>query len=284
MSGARVCFLNAAEGPPALQAMVDAAQEGVAAAGGEVIEWDGGAPPVADGFLLAAPVLLFGLPGPMKTALDGWLDELARVIPRTGGKPVGYLATFAPDDSAILEAFDGQMRGVFAFLGMIYRGRAASFAAPGAQQPKNIAEVAVARRLGWVLAENEGFAGWPAEYTKGIELHNAGQHWQAHEAWEDLWIREEGELKRYYQGLIQVTAAFHHYGHENWDGMRKLLKDGMAKLERFRPFAQGLDVDAFLEELRPWRQLAQARTGNPDPITRIPDRVPEIALRAPGEE
>jgi len=283
MSGARVTLLASADRPAALDALIEAAREGVAAAGGSLFDWDGGAPPDADAFLFAAPVVLFGLPGPLKTRLDAWIDLIPKglVIPRTGGKPAGYLATYSPDDAAILESFDTQMRGVFDFLGMIYRGRAASFAAPGAAQPNLASEVMVARNLGKVLARNEGFAGWSAEYIKGIELHNAGQYWQAHEAWEDLWIREEGEVKLFYQGLIQVTAAFHHYGHSNWEGMRKLLKDGMAKLERFRPFAQGLDVDAFLEELRPWRLLALARTGQAEPVTRVPESVPSIELDVP---
>ena len=142
-------------------------------------------------------------------------------------------------------------------------------------------ELIVARNLGAILARNEGFAGWPAEYLKGIELHNAGQHWQAHEMWEEMWIREEGEYRLFYQGLIQITAAFHHYGHSNWSGMRKLLKDGMAKLERFRPFAQGVDVDALLDELRPWRLLVLARTGNAETVTRFPDTVPRLELRSP---
>ena len=81
-----------------------------------------------------------------------------------------------------------------------------------------------------------------------------------------------------------MTAAFHHYGHSNWRGMRKLLKDGMAKLERFRPYAQGLDVDAFLEELRPWRLLALARTGQAEIVTRIPEEIPGIELRVPSAD
>jgi len=284
MSGPRVCLLASRERPAALAAMVDAAREGVEAAGGSLSDWEEGAPPEADAFLLAAPVVLFGLPGELKARLDAWIALLPRgvVIPRTGGKPVGYLATYAPDDPALLEAFDVQARGIFGFFGMVYRGRAASFAAPGAARPKSEGEVTVARNLGSILARNEGFAGWPAEYLKGVELHNAGQHWQAHEAWEELWIHEEGEWKVFYQGLIQVTAAFHHFGHSNWAGMRKLLKDGMAKLERFRPYAQGLDVDAFLEELRPWRLLALARTGQAETVTRIPEAIPRIELRRPS--
>jgi len=281
----RVCLLAPVDRPPALDAMLAAAREGVEAAGGTLLEWDGGPPPEADAFLFVAPVVLFGLPGSLKTRLDAWVDLIPKgvVVPRTGGKPAGYLATYAPDDPALVEAFDTQVRGVIGFLGMIYRGRAASPAAPGATVPKLASELIVARNLGAILARNEGFAGWPAEYLKGIELHNAGQHWQAHEMWEEMWISEEGEYKLFYQGLIQITAAFHHYGHSNWSGMRKLLKDGMAKLERFRPFAQGVDVDALLEELRPWRLLVLARTGNAETVTRVPDAVPRLELRSPDE-
>jgi len=281
MDARRVCLIAAADLPSPLRAMVDAAREGVAAAGGALVPWDGGAP-YADAYLIAAPVVLYGLPGALKARLEPWVALLARgtLIAHTGGRAAGYLTTYAPDDGALLDAFDTQARGIFGTFGMAYRGRAASFAAPGSTLPRDESQIVVARRLGQVLADNEGFAGWPREYLEGIRLFHEGEYWQAHEAWEDLWIHEQTDLKLFYQGLIQVAAAFHQHGHEKWAGMDKLLRRGSEKLEQFRPFTQGLDVEAFLEALQPWLDLAAARVGRAPPVTRNPDAPPRIDLES----
>ena len=44
-------------------------------------------------------------------------------------------------------------------------------------------------------------------YLKGIEFFNACDYFEAHEAWEELWTDYRGELRRFYQGLIQVAVA-----------------------------------------------------------------------------
>ena len=279
-SSPRCCCIGDSDAPPALRALIDAAAEGVRSAGGAWSDWDESDPLQADAFIVAAPAILFGLPGPLKTRLDAWLELLpeGRLIPRTTGKPAGYLCTYAPDDDDIRACMERQLRGIFGYLGMVFRGGAAGYAAPGARLPADSLLVDVARNLGKVLVADRGFAGWPIEYRAGVELFNDGEFWEAHEIWEDLWIREETEIRLFYQGLIQVAGAFHHLGHENWAGMRSLLTDGVAKLVRYRPFTQGIDVDQLLAQLSPWQDLAAARTGQAPPVTRIPDQTPRLEL------
>lgn len=269
------------ERPAALQALIDAAAAGIVAAGGQMRSWDDHDPLEADSFLIAAPALLFGLPGALKERLDGWLELLpqGRLIPRTADKPAGFICVYEPDDDAIAACFESQMRGIFGYLGMVYRGCASGYAPRGAAAPGDARLLRVAHNLGTVLATNEGFAGWPSEYVAGIELFNRGEFWEAHEVWEDLWIREETEIKPFYQGLIQLAGAFHHFGHTNWGGMKSLLAEGIDKVAAFAPFAQGIDVDALLTELAPWQDLAAARTGKAPTVTRVPDSPPCLELR-----
>jgi hypothetical protein len=227
----------------------------------------------ADALLLAAPIVLFGLPGALKTWLDTWV-ELPRgtLTPRTAGKGAGYLAVYAADDPAAPAALDAQLKGIFGFLGMDFRGKVVVHGEPHA------ADREAAARLGAALGGAAGFAGRPDEYLAGIERFNAGEFWDAHEEWEELWLGADTADRAFYQGLIQVAAAFHHHGNGNWSGMRALLDEGCGKLERYRPRACGLDVDRFLAELEPWRQLARARTGKGPPALRIPDEPPRLAL------
>ncbi|MEM8882465.1 MAG: DUF309 domain-containing protein [Planctomycetota bacterium] len=272
----RTCALLS-EGEPA--ALIEAARAGAEEAGGRLRSWDEVDPLDADAFLVAAPAKLFALPGTLKARLDAWLELLpqGRLIPRTADKPAGYLCSYTPDDDAIGAAVETQLRGMFGFLGMVFRGCASGYVPAGGAPSAELC--AVARRLGAVLVSNAGFAGFPSEYMRGVELFNEEEFWEAHEVWEDLWVREETEIKLYYQGLIQVASGFHHFGHGNWSGMDQLMREGVAKLVPYRPFAQGLDLDGFLDDLGPWLDLAAARTGNAPPVTRIPDSPPRISLQ-----
>ena len=151
-----------------------------------------------------------------------------------------------------------------------------------AKRPADAGELAVAERLGAVLCGAEGQAGFPPEYLAGIELFNQREFWEAHEAWEDLWLEAETPLRAYYQALIQTAAAFHHLGNENWGGMASLLTAAAEKLQGYRPRTEGLDVDGFLALLQPWLDWARARIGRPEPVTRRPGGLPVIQLDRPA--
>ena len=43
----------------------------------------------------------------------------------------------------------------------------------------------------------------------GAALYARGEYFEAHEAWEELWLSLDGEPRLFVQGLIQVAAACH---------------------------------------------------------------------------
>ncbi|MEN0111307.1 MAG: DUF309 domain-containing protein [Planctomycetota bacterium] len=47
------------------------------------------------------------------------------------------------------------------------------------------------------------------EYCYGVDLFNAGFYWEAHEAWERVWIAcgRRGEVADFLKGLIKLAAA-----------------------------------------------------------------------------
>jgi len=94
----------------------------------------------------------------------------------------------------------------------------------------------------------------PENLRRGVALFNAGEFWEAHEAWEDIWQADSSEERIFWQGLIQVAAAFHHLGNRNWNGMRTLLRRAEEKLVKFLPTREGVDVERLLREVRPWRE------------------------------
>jgi len=286
---ARLAVVTAGPPTPALDVLTDAARSGALDHGAEVVVSavetpDPGAltERVLDGdaLLLAFPAVLYGLPGALKSWLDSWLALLptGRLIPRTARLRMGALVVWSPDEPRIGELVHRQLRAMCEHFGTTLVGRAGGFAPPGAANPADPAQIGVARRLGAVLAGAEGEAGLAPEYKAGIAHFNAGQFWEAHEEWEGLWLEAPTARRAFYQGLIQVAAAFHHHGNGNWGGMVSLLRDGMDKLRGYRPRAMQLDLETFLAALEPWRVWAEARAGRPAPVARRPEGLPRIEL------
>ena len=78
------------------------------------------------------------------------------------------------------------------------------------------------------------------QFERGVALFNARKFFEAHEAWEELWLVEREPEKTFLQGMIQLAAAFHHCRRGNSRGAKSLLAAGVAKLERFPDRHRGL--------------------------------------------
>ena len=70
---------------------------------------------------------------------------------------------------------------------------------------------------------------------EGARRFNAGLFFEAHEAWEEVWLESPRELRNLYQGLIQVAAAFVHLQRNEYPGTVRLLDEGLRKLESYPP-------------------------------------------------
>jgi hypothetical protein len=91
----------------------------------------------------------------------------------------------------------------------------------------------------------------------GIDLYNAGHYWNAHEAWEQVWLDAERDLRAFYQGLIQVTAAFVHVTRNEYPGAIRLLDAGIDKLERYPETYLGVRLAPLLAGARTARSRLQ---------------------------
>lgn len=88
---------------------------------------------------------------------------------------------------------------------------------------------------------------------KGIQLHNAGEYFEAHEELEHAWMAEEGPDGFLYRSLLQVTVAHLHIERDNYRGASKMLLRVRQWLDPLPAACQGVDVDqlrADLDELR----------------------------------
>jgi hypothetical protein len=76
---------------------------------------------------------------------------------------------------------------------------------------------------------------WPLSetYLYGVDLFNHGYWWEAHEAWEKVWMTtpKHDNHGQFLQGIIQCSAALLKLYSGNQRGFEKLLEEGKKRLE-----------------------------------------------------
>ena len=88
------------------------------------------------------------------------------------------------------------------------------------------------------------------ELAEGLRCYCAEEFFLAHEHWEAVWLKCDEPEKTFLQGLIQVTAAFHHWQRGNRQGTASLLRAALRRLDGFAASFGGIRVDAFREEIK----------------------------------
>jgi predicted metal-dependent hydrolase len=90
------------------------------------------------------------------------------------------------------------------------------------------------------------------EFALAMRLHNEGEYYEAHEAWEQIWIDEiDDDWRLFVQGLIQVTSAFHKlFVQREPGGASRLLERGLDKLDKYPPDYLGIDLSRFRDGAR----------------------------------
>lgn len=86
--------------------------------------------------------------------------------------------------------------------------------------------------------------------AEGLLLYNAGEYFTAHEAWETVWLRAPEPEKTFLQGVIQVTAAFHHLSRENRLGAELLLKAALGRIEPYPASFGGISVGLLCNDIQ----------------------------------
>jgi uncharacterized protein len=108
--------------------------------------------------------------------------------------------------------------------------------------------------------------------AEGLRCYHNRQFFEAHEHWESVWLKSVEPDKTFLQGLIQMTAAFHHFRRGNPQGTALLLRQSLQKLEGDADMPGQLMVAPLCAEIREWLD-ALDRSEAPDL------NFPEIRLR-----
>ena len=84
----------------------------------------------------------------------------------------------------------------------------------------------------------------------GLRDYNAARFFEAHEAWESVWLAAPEPEKTFLQGIIQVTAAFEHQRRNNPLGITRLLTNALRRLDPLPPEFGGLDLTTLRADIR----------------------------------
>ncbi len=94
----------------------------------------------------------------------------------------------------------------------------------------------------------------PAEHDRlfrqAVALFNGVRYWHAHESWETIWRAADDDERDFYQGLIQVAAGLLHLQRRNMRGARNKLREGLEKLDPYKPAHHGIFVSELIGEAR----------------------------------
>lgn len=108
------------------------------------------------------------------------------------------------------------------------------------------------------------------KFEVGLAHFDAEKFFEAHEFWEEIWLVEAEPEKTFLQGLIQITAAFHHHQRGNPDGAQSLLTSGIVKLLRFPEDHNGLPIKELREIAKKWvRALGEQSDTRELPFPRL---------------
>lgn len=111
---------------------------------------------------------------------------------------------------------------------------------------------------------------------EGVELFADRRFFEAHEAWESVWLASTGELRLFVQGLIQLAAACVHLQRGNQRGATGLLRSSLGKLA---PFPSGyLGIDREEAVLAAGRILSRLEAGETVDLRESALAVPPLLL------
>ncbi|MDA0832840.1 MAG: DUF309 domain-containing protein [Planctomycetota bacterium] len=117
----------------------------------------------------------------------------------------------------------------------------------------------------------------PEQYLEGIRLFNEEEFFECHDVLEELWADNQGEEKKFLQGMIQASVALFHFGNENYGGARKLYDSSTKYLTPYAPVCMGIDLEKFLNDMATcFYELRNAGPEYPTDIVLNDDLVPKI--------
>ncbi|WP_460596282.1 DUF309 domain-containing protein [Geomonas sp. Red276] len=124
--------------------------------------------------------------------------------------------------------------------------------------------------------------GAPEELIRAVDEFNRREWFECHESLEELWVGSEGELRHFYQGLLQFAVALFHWREGNYAGAILLLERAAGHLRQVRAVCQQVQVQETVAAADRLRDALVAL--GPDRMDALPPHlIPHLCLLAPHE-
>jgi predicted metal-dependent hydrolase len=82
--------------------------------------------------------------------------------------------------------------------------------------------------------------------AEGLRLFNAANYFEAHEALEEAWNEEKGQIRDLYRGVLQIAVVYLHITRRNFNGAIKVYERSQRWLKDWPDVCRGI----YVEELR----------------------------------
>lgn len=93
-----------------------------------------------------------------------------------------------------------------------------------------------------ILDEERG----PHEFNEGVELYNSGYYFEAHDAFEEIWMDARGRDRVFLQSLVQLATGTYHLSMKNFKGARSQLLKSRTKLRNFAPEYRSFKINEMM--------------------------------------
>jgi predicted metal-dependent hydrolase len=103
-------------------------------------------------------------------------------------------------------------------------------------------------------------------FQHGVELINQGSYYHAHDVLEEVWREVRGEDRLFYQGVVQVAIAMHHFSKANLAGAQSVLAKARKNLAPYPSKCGGIDLEDLRRQLELWDAAIASAGPYPEPV------------------
>ncbi len=86
-------------------------------------------------------------------------------------------------------------------------------------------------------------------FVEGTKLFNSGFHWEAHEAWEDVWREQEGDTKTFVQAFVQMAAAYSFLKRARSSSAKYLFEKAIAKFGEYENVECRIEIRPLIQSM-----------------------------------
>jgi predicted metal-dependent hydrolase len=106
--------------------------------------------------------------------------------------------------------------------------------------------------------------------AEGVDFFNREYFFEAHEAFEELWMEAREQMQRdLFHGLVNIATGFYHYRMDNRKGLQSQLQKGVDKLSQVPPLCFRVNIAKLLDQVQPYIQKEYQRKTFPEPLPKI---------------